>query len=120
MRTKAMAMLLGPAGIGLMGFYSSIAELAQSIAGMGINSSGVRQIAEAVGSGDTKRIAQTATVLRRTAVLLGIIGAVLLLVFSKQVSVVTFGTQEYASSVALLSLAVFFSSISAGQTALIQ
>src|ERR1700688_1274296 len=49
-RTKVMAMLLGPAGFGLFGVYGSIANLTQSVAGMGINSSGVRQIAEAVGS----------------------------------------------------------------------
>jgi antigen flippase len=59
-RTKAMAVLLGPAGFGLMGLYSSIADLAQSIAGMGMNNSGVRLIAEAVGLGDTERIARTA------------------------------------------------------------
>ncbi len=62
-RTKAMAVLLGPAGFGLMGVYGSIIDLAQSIAGMGINSSGVRQIAAATGSGDTNRIARTVVVL---------------------------------------------------------
>ena len=50
-RTKAMALLLGPAGVGLLGLYGTIADLAQTIAGMGINTSGVRQIAEAVGHG---------------------------------------------------------------------
>jgi antigen flippase len=39
-RSKAMAVLLGPAGFGLFGLYGSIANLTQSIAGMGINSSG--------------------------------------------------------------------------------
>src|SRR5437899_2494339 len=69
-RTKAMAMLLGPAGFGLAGLYMSIANLTQSIAGMGVNSSGVRQIAEAAGSEDRERIARTAAVLRRTSLLL--------------------------------------------------
>jgi len=119
-RTKAMAILLGPAGVGLMGLYGSVADLAQSIAGMGINSSGVRQIAEAVGSGETECVARTATVLRRIAFLLGLIGAVLLVAFSRQVSLVTFGTDQHANAVALLSIAVFFTSISGGQTALIQ
>src|SRR5215470_12377607 len=58
-RTKVMALLLGPTGIGLIGVYTSISELARGIAGLGIKSSGVRQIAEAVGSGDKKRIALT-------------------------------------------------------------
>jgi antigen flippase len=119
-RAKAMAVLLGPAGFGLFGLYGSIANLTQSIAGMGINSSGVRQIAEAVGSGDTERIARTAAVLRRTSILLGVLGAALLVVFSRQVSALTFGTNQHAATVSMLSIAVFFSSVSGGQGALIQ
>jgi enterobacterial common antigen flippase len=119
-RTKAMAVLLGPAGIGLMGVYESIANLAQSIAGLGINSSGVRQIAEAVGTGETDRIAQTVAVLRRTAVLLGILGALLLVAFSRQMSALTFGNDQHTTGVMLMSLAVFFGLVSGGQSALIQ
>lgn len=119
-RTKAMAMLLGPAGFGLFGLYGSIQNLTQSVAGMGINSSGVRQIAEAAGSGNKTRIAQTASVLRRTAVVLGVLGSALLVTFSRQVSQLTFGTKERAGAVAVLSLAVFFGAVSGGQSALIQ
>jgi PST family polysaccharide transporter len=119
-RTKAMAILLGPAGFGLFGLYGSIANLTQSVAGMGINSSGVRQIAEAIGSNDAKRIAITTVVLRRTSILLGVLGAVFLVVFSKQLSTLTFGTSQHAAAVSLLSLVVFFQLVSAGQSALIQ
>jgi len=119
-RTKAMAVILGPAGYGLMGMYGSIADLALSIAGMGVNSSGVRQIAEAVNSGDTTRIARTATVLRRISILLGVLGAVLLGVFSRQVSTLTFGSDRHAGAVTLLSLAVLFKLVADGRNALIQ
>jgi enterobacterial common antigen flippase len=119
-RTKAMAMLLGPAGVGLMGVYESITNLVQSVAGVGINSSGVRQIAEAVGSGHKERIAQTVIVLKRTSFLLGILGAILLILFSKQVSILTFGNDRHTSAVALLSFVVCFGLISGGQGALIQ
>src|SRR5215475_8977116 len=114
-RAKAMAVLLGPAGFGLMGLYGSIADLAVSIAGMGVNSSGVRQIAESAGSGDDKRIVRTVTVLRRTAVLLGILGAGLLVIFCRQVSGFTFGTDEQAGGVALLSLVVLLRIVAGGQ-----
>jgi PST family polysaccharide transporter len=119
-RTKIMALLLGPAGFGLAGLYTSIITLTQSLAGMGINSSGVRQIAEAAGSGDQDRIAKTASVLRRTSVVLGLLGGVLLVLFSKQVSVLTFGDAKQRGAVCLISLAVFFQLISGGQGALIQ
>jgi antigen flippase len=119
-RTKVLAVLLGPAGFGLFGLYGSIANLAQSIAGIGVSSSGVRQIAVAVGSDDINVIAQTTVVLRRISILLGILGAALLMVFSRQVSTLTFGTGEHAAAVSLLSIAVLFQLISGGQGALIQ
>ncbi len=119
-RTKALAVLLGPAGFGLFGLYGSIASLAQSVAGIGINSSGVRQIAVAVGSDDTDRVAQTTIVLRRASILLGVLGAGLLAIFSRQVSTLSFGTEKHAGAVCLLSIAVLFQLISGGQGALIQ
>ncbi|GGA59971.1 O-antigen translocase [Edaphobacter acidisoli] len=119
-RTKAMAILLGPAGFGLFGLFGSIANLTQTIAGMGVNSSGVRQIAEASGTGNSVRVAQTTIVLRRVSVLLGLLGAVLLIVFQRPVARLTFGSAEHAPEVALLSVAVFFTLVSAGQGALIQ
>jgi enterobacterial common antigen flippase len=119
-RSKAMALLLGPAGIGLFGLYSSIAELTRSMAGLGLNSSGVREIAEAVGTGDDVRIARTVTALRRIALYSGAVGAILLLVFRSEVSKMTFGDDSHRTSIALLALAVFFSDISAAQGALVQ
>ena len=119
-RTKIMAILLGSAGFGLLGLYGSIVELVVAVAGMGINSSGVRQIAEATGTGDERRIARTAAVLRRTVIVLGLLGAAFLAVFSRPVSLVTFGNDNHAWAVALLSLAVFFQLLAAGQGALIQ
>src|SRR5579884_1187923 len=104
-RTKVMAMFLGPAGFGIAGLFNSIVDLAQNIAGLGVNSSGVRQIAEAVGSDDTDRISLTIAVLRRTSVVLGVVGAVALVIFSRQISQLTFGTQRYAAGVAAMSIA---------------
>ncbi len=112
--------MLGPAGFGLIGIFGSIADLARSVAEMGINNSGVRQIAAAVGSGDEDRIARTVTVLRRIAVVLGAIGALILLVFCRQVSALTFGSEQHSGAIALLSAAVFFRLVADGQGALLQ
>jgi len=119
-RTKAMALMLGPAGFGLFGLYGSILDLTQAVAGMGISSSGVRQIAESVGSGDRQRIARTAAVLRQTSVWLGLIAVALIVLLSEQISTLTFGTSEHAAAVSLLSIAAFFRLVSAGQGALLQ
>jgi antigen flippase len=119
-RTKAMAVMLGPSGFGLMGLYSSIIDLALAAASMGIANAGVRQIAESVASGDEARIGRTVVVLRRTAVVLGILGVVLLAAFARPISTMTFGDTDHAGAVALLALAVFFRLLTAGQGALLQ
>jgi enterobacterial common antigen flippase len=119
-RTKAMALLLGPSGVGLLSLYSSISDTATIFAGMGLNSSGVRQIAAAVATGDTRRIARTVTALRRVALVLGAVGGLLLIALCRPVSRTTFGDDLHAGQVILLSLAVLFGAITAAQTALVQ
>jgi PST family polysaccharide transporter len=119
-RTKAMSILLGPTGFGLMGIYGSIADLARSLSELGINASGVRQIAAATSSGDGARIARTVTVLRRVALVLAAFGAIALVAFASPVSRLTFGDNAHTAAIALLSLAVAFRLIADAQGALIQ
>ena len=119
-RTKAMAMLLGPAGYGVMGALTMIAELAKVVAQVGINSSGVRQIAESVASEDAPRIAKTVVVLRRASLVCAVVGALALALFSAPVARFTFGNEGHASSVVVLSFAVFLSVVASGQGALLQ
>lgn len=119
-RNKAIAVILGPEGVGLMAIYTSIADIAQAVAGLGVQSSGVRQIAEAVGTGDAEKIAKTAFILQRISFVLGIAGTLLLAALAFPVAQLTFGDHQHAISVALLSAAIFFRLASAGQTAMIQ
>jgi hypothetical protein len=42
---EAAAMMLGPAGLGLLGLYNALLQTSSSLAGLGLGSSGVRQIA---------------------------------------------------------------------------
>jgi PST family polysaccharide transporter len=119
-RMKALALLLGPAGIGLIGLYSSVMDLTSAIAGMGVQSSGVRQIAEASGTGDSRRIASTVAAVKWTSLGLGVAGAICLAALCVPVSMLTFGTTQHAMAIALLGLAVFIRTVSGGQSALIQ
>ncbi len=119
-RTKVLAVLLGTSGMGLFGNFGTISDLVRTIAGMGINVSGVRQIAEAVGTGEQERIARTVTALRRVALFTGGLGALLLLIFCRQVSWLMFDDHKHSAGVALLAVAVLFADVSAGQGALIQ
>ena len=119
-RTKAMALMLGPAGFGLFGLYSSIASLAQTLAGMGINGSGVRQIAIAASKQEVSRIAETSFILRRVSFALASLGAAFMILFARQICWLTFHSHAHVVSVRLLSIAVFLALISGAQSALIQ
>jgi antigen flippase len=124
-RTKAMSVLLGPAGFGLSGLFTSIQDLARCLAAMGITTSGVRQIAAAVGSGEEQTIARTVIVLRRITLWLGLLAAVVLALFARPIAEVTFKSEgvnaaQYAPEVALLGLVVMLFTIAGGQDAIIQ
>ena len=119
LRNKAMALLLGPEGIGMIALYNSIVDMSQTVAGLGINASGVRQIA-AVNTEDTARVSEVVAVLRRVSLLLGIIGTTLLFVLAAPVAQFTFGDSRHTLGVMALSLAVFFQVAAGARTALLQ
>lgn len=120
LRNKAIALILGTGGAGVWLMCWTVSELARSIAGVGINNSGVRQIAASVADGDHQKIARTVVTLRRVSLVLGIVGAVALVVLSVPVAQYYFKDRAAAGVVALVALTVLFNTISQGQTALIQ
>ncbi len=119
-RVKFVALFLGPSGLGLMGIFQTIKDMVATLSGLGISSSGVRDVADAVGSGDSERIARTALTLRRMCWITGIVGAGALAVLAKPISSLTFQSDDYAMQIALLGAAVLLGSVSAGQMTLIQ
>ena len=119
-RLKVLAILLGPAGIGLFGIYTAIADLTASLVGFGVQSSGVRQVAVARASGDMLKVARIARVLTLTSWVLGALGAVLLIALAQPVALVSFGAEGRASGVMLVGLAVLLRTMAGSSIAMIQ
>lgn len=119
-RTKVIALILGPSGVGLTGIYMSITSLVSTVSGMGIRESGVQQIAGAFGADDQEKMSRTVGTLRRTTLISGAAGFCLLLLLSGTISRLTFGNTDRVGDIALLSIAIFLGAVSGGQTALIQ
>jgi antigen flippase len=119
-RTKGAALLIGPSGIGLLGTFATIQALVGSVAGLGIPSSAVRDVAQAVASGDEQAVARTVTALRRVSWLTGLAGALALVALAVPLSRWTFETDAHAAELMLLGAAIFLGNVSAGQAALIQ
>jgi len=110
-RSKVMALLLGPEGVGLLGLLQSILNTASTVSGMGLASSGVRQIAEARANGDAACLALTRKALLWAAVILGLFGAVLLVMLRKPVAVMTLGDESYTWMMAWVAAGVWATNI---------
>lgn len=119
-RGKAVAVLLGPSGMGLVGMYTTALDFVGTIANLGIGSSAVREIAEAAGAEDEIRLGRSIKVLRRTVWATGLLGWALTAAFAWPLSQWIFGSHQYTWALIILGSTLLFSSISAGQTALLQ
>lgn len=119
-RTKIIALLLGPTGVGLLGIYNNIVDMVRNATGLGINFSGVREIAQACATNDEATVAKKALLLRRWALITGLVGVFSLLLLCYPISIFSFNTGEYTFPIACLSIAVFVTSISQAQIALLQ
>ncbi len=119
-QAKAAALLIGPAGVGLMGVFNSVLALASLVGGMGLETSGVRQIAESVGSGEDERISRTILAFRRIALALGALGAVAFWALRYPIAQLTFGNDEQANAIGYLAIALFCIVLATAQTTLIR
>jgi PST family polysaccharide transporter len=119
-RSKVIALWLGPAGVGVMSIYQSTVDLVRNLTGLGLGFSSVRNIAEAQASGDMTAVSKTTAVLRRWVWATGLLGTMLVLAFSKQLSRYSFHDEKHTWAFVFLSITILFSALSAGQLALLQ
>jgi PST family polysaccharide transporter len=119
-RTKFAAILIGVNGIGLLSSLVAIQGLVSAIAGLGIQTSVVRELADAFVRGDEREIGAITLTLRRISFLSGLFGAVVMVLVSPQISQLTFGAVDYQWDIAALSAVILLGNLQGGQVALIQ
>ena len=119
-RTKLIAVLLGPTGIGLVSIYTSLMSTATAVATMGIGTVGTRQIAEALAKENERALAVVRRAMSWGALLLASAGALVVWSLREVLAVKVLGGAEHANIVAWLALGVALSVASASQGALIQ
>lgn len=119
-RTKLVAIWIGPVGVGLFGLFNNALEMINTGTNLGIRGSSVRDISQAVASDDRSLIARIIVVVRRWSLWLGLGGALLTLLLSPLLSQITFGSQDYIWGFVALSMAVLLMAISNGEQAVLQ
>src|SRR5690554_6822319 len=94
-RSKFVAILLGPAGMGVVGLLTATTGLVAGLTNFGLGTSAVKNISEAKATDNYERISTVISVVRRLVWITGILGAVVTLVFSPWLSQFTFGNKDY-------------------------
>jgi antigen flippase len=117
-RTKIVAILLGPGGVGISGIFQTIIELVRNATGFGINFSGVKSVAE--NNNDPQRVARTILILRRWEFGTGLVGTLVTAALCGVFSTYSFGNSSYTLSIALISVVLVVNAVSAGQLAILQ
>ena len=119
-KSKIIALLLGPTGLGVLGLFNTTIGLITSLTNFGLSTSAVKDIAAASESGDEMRISRVTFVVKRLLWVTGIIGAILTFFLSSKLSQFTFGNDDYKFAFMWLSSTLIFSQLTIGNIVLLQ
>ena len=117
-RMKVLAVLLGPSGVGLLSIYNSLLGMVKQTAGLGMGSSGVREIASS--RGDEATLSRVRRVLFAAHLLQGTLAMIAVWLLRERIAIWLFGDTLRATEVGLIGIAILLGLLAAAQTALLQ
>ena len=118
-KTKLIALLLGPGGVGLFGLFQSILTTAGTISGMGINHSGVRRISEVRSDPDQRRLVLANSAVWWSSLALGALGAAVLVAFRGPVTEISLGDRGLSGAMVWIAAVIWFFVLYNGRAALL-
>ena len=121
LRNKISSFLLGTTGIGLVGLYNRTVQMFSDCSNLSLSYSAVRKLSESFEKGNREELLHFVKVTRSIALLTGIVGMLLFLLFSPLV--VDFMDEEIAysrSHLLLLSPVILFMAVSGGEIAVLR
>jgi antigen flippase len=112
LKSKLIALLLGPGGIGLLGLLQSVMTTTATLTSAGLGGSAVREVAMARGAGDERRLAGLRRTLLVLGVLLGLLGGLALVLLREHLALLVFDDPSMAWMVACLGAGVTATTLS--------
>ena len=119
LRMKVAAVLLGPTGFGLIGLFTNIVVTGAGVAGLGVGTVGTRQIAEAAGQDDPRRIWLVRRALFWLTLGLALVGGLVFWLLRGVLAERVLEDASLAGALGWLSIAVALGVAAASQTALL-
>jgi O-antigen/teichoic acid export membrane protein len=119
-RSKFIAVLIGPVGMGISGLLTATTGLISNITNFGLGISAVRDVASAAEKGNQTRISTVVIVLRRFVWITGILGTLVTLILSSWLSKLTFGNRNYTFAFIWISITLLLAQLTNGQMVVLQ
>lgn len=119
-RSKFIAILLGPAGMGIAGLLTSTTGLITGITNFGLGTSAVKNVSAANATGDSYKISVVISVLRRLVWVTGILGMIITIFLAPLLSQITFGNKEYTIAFICVSIILLTTQLNSGQLVVLQ
>ncbi len=119
-RSKFIAILLGPAGMGIAGLFTATLDFIGRLTSLGIGTSAVKNVATASAEENEPRLYTVVAVLRKLVWFTGTFGLILTTILSPWLSQVTFGNKDYTLAFIWLSVTLLFQRLSNGQLVVLQ
>ncbi len=120
LRGKAVAVLIGSAGMGINALYSSSIGLISTISSFGLNISAVRDIARAKDQNDERELSYRISVLHKCFIITCLLGFCLTIMASPILSVSAFHDYSHIWQFSFLSLMVIFTLLGQECTCILQ
>lgn len=118
-KIKVVAVLLGPAGIGLIGLLQNVMSMASNVASMGVGTAGTRQIAEANAEDNQQAITIARRALLWGTMVLAVLGGLLVWIFREPLAINLLNDESKSTWVGWLAIGVVLSVASGSQSALL-
>lgn len=119
-RSKIVAIFLGPTGLGITSLLNSSIALISAFTSVGLDKSAVKSISMANFTGDNVKIATEISILKRLIWFTGILGTMLTIILSSWLSKLTFNNTDYTFAFIWISITLLFMQLTNGQLAILQ
>lgn len=119
-RSKIIAILLGPLGMGIAGLLNSTINLIGGFTKLGLDTSAVKEISSAQTSKDVDKTPLIVSSLNRLVWITGILAMILTIVFSPLLSQMAFGNSNFIFAFIWVSIALLFKQLTDGKSAIFQ
>ncbi len=119
-RSKVISVLLGPAGMGIVGLLNSSLSLISGFTSLGLETSAIKSISIANKEENLVKVAKQVTILNRLMWFSGILGALLIMILSSWLSKLTFDNSDYTFAFIWVSITLLFKQLTNGQLAVLQ